>query len=110
MATGKMKVTGIFGNVYYETPAGSTAARISVIPDAELSVTDSWKDTPFFGMFNVEWTVATDDNEAGETVTKFVIIMPVVIIIIILLLLTVVIMWIIIVLRKRKERRSKFMV
>ncbi|MBQ3292968.1 hypothetical protein IJG93_01495 [Candidatus Saccharibacteria bacterium] len=109
MAEGKLKVTGIFGNVYYETPAGSTAARISVIPDTELSVTDSWKDTPFFGMFNVEWTVTAND-ENPQTITKFVVIMPPVIIIIILLLLTVIIMWIIIVLRKRKERRSKFMV
>ena len=110
MAEGKMKVTGIFGNVYYETPVGSTAARISVIPDTELSVSDSWKDTPFFGMFNVEWKVTTDDNEIGEIITKFVVIMPPVIIIIVLLLLTVVIVWIIIVVRKRKERRSKFMV
>ena len=109
MATGKMKVTGIFGNVYYETPANSTAARISIIPDTELSVSDSWKDTPFFGMFNVEWTVFAND-QPGETITKFVIIMPVAVIIIVLLLLTIVIIWITIVVRKRKERRSKFMV
>ena len=110
MAEGKLKVTGIFGNVYYETPANSTAARISIIPDTELSVTDSWKDTPFFGLFNVEWTVMVNDEEPGETITKFVIIMPVAIIIIMLLLLTIVIVWIIILIRKRKERRSKFMV
>ena len=109
MATGKLVVRGIFGRVYYETPNNSTAAKRSVIPESELIVSDVWKDTPWFGMFNVEWTVSTND-EPGETITKFVIIMPVALIIIMLLLLTIVIIWIIIVVRKRKERRAKFMV
>lgn len=109
MVSGKLKVTGIFGRTYYETPANSTSARISIIPEAELAVSDVWKDTPWFGMFNVEWTVSVN-NEPAQTITKFVIIMPVALIIILLLLLTIVIIWIIIVVRKRKERRAKFMV
>ena len=109
MASGVLKVTGIFGNTYYETQNTSTKSRVSVIPEAELPVTDSWDDTPFFGMFNAEWTVYVN-GEAKETVTKFIVIMPPALIILIILLLTIVIIWIIIVIRKRKERRSKFMV
>ena len=109
MATGKMKITGIFGKVYYETPINTTAAKKSIIPESELAIADVWKDTPWFGMFNVEWTVSVND-EPGETITKFVIIMPVALTIILLLLLTIVIIWITILIRKRKERRAKFMV
>ena len=109
MATGVLKVSGIFGNVYYESTGESAGARISVIPDTELAVSDVWKETPFFGLFNVEWTVYAN-GEASETITKFVVIMPAIVIIVMILLLTIVVVWTIIVIRKRKERRSKFMV
>ena len=109
MASGILKVTGIFGQIYYETPKDSTRSRISVIPESELSVSDSWDETPFFGIFNVEWTVNGTGN-TKDTITKLVIIIPPVIIITAILLLTIIIVWIIIVIRKRKERRSKFMV
>lgn len=109
MASGKLKVTGIFGQVYYETTGVSAKSRVSVIPESELPVTDSWDETPFFGLFNVEWTV-TGNGGTSETITKFVVIMPPVIIIAAISLLTIIIVWIIIMLRKRKERRSKFMV
>lgn len=109
MATGLLKVTGIFGNTYYESTGDSSKSRVSVIPDTELVVSDSWDETPFFGMFNAEWTVYAN-GEPSETITKFVIIMPVAIIIIVILLLTIVVIWIIMIIRKRKERRSKFMV
>lgn len=109
MASGKLKVTGIFGNTYYETETTSTRSRVSIIPESELVVSDSWDDTPFFGMFNVEWYVKTGST-MSEVVTKFVVIMPPVIIVSAILLLTIIIIWIIIVIRKRKERRSKFMV
>ncbi|MDO4526504.1 MAG: hypothetical protein Q4B87_00195 [Candidatus Saccharibacteria bacterium] len=109
MAIGKLKVTGIFGNVYYETQGMSNRSRISIIPDTELSVSDSWDETPFFGLFNVEWTVSANDSDA-QTITKFIAIMPPAIIITMILLLTIIIVWIIIVIRKRKERRSKFMI
>ncbi len=109
MAAGLMKITGIFGNVYYESTPESSGARISVIPDTELVVSDTWRETPFFGLFNVEWTVYAN-GQPSETITKFVAIIPPILIIVMILLLTIVIVWIIIVLRKRKERRSKFMV
>ena len=109
MASGKLKVTGIFGQVYYETPATSTRARTSIIPESELPISDSWDDTPFFGLFNVEWTVSASGSEP-VTISKQILIMPPVVIVIIILLLTIVIVWIIIMVRKRKERRAKFMV
>ena len=109
MASGKLKVTGIFGQVYYETSGTSNKSRVSIIPEAELPVSDSWDETPFFGLFNVQWTV-TGNGGTTETITKFIIIMPPAILITIILLLTIVIVWIIIMVRKRKERRSKFMV
>lgn len=109
MASGTLRVTGIFGQVYYETPGNSTRARVSIIPEVELSVGDRWDETPFFGIFNVEWTVR-GGGTATETISQLVIIMPPVILISILLLLTIIVVWIIIMVRKRKERRSKFMV
>ena len=109
MATGTLKVTGIFGNVYYETTGQSTKSRISVIPDTELTVTDSWDETPFFGIFNVEWTVYAN-GEASETISKLIVIIPPVLIIVMILLLTIIIVWIIILIRKRRERRSRFMI
>ena len=109
MASGVLKVTGIFGQTYYETPKDSTRARVSVIPESELTVTDSWDETPFLGIFNVEWTVNGNGN-TKDTITKLVVIIPPVIIISAILLLTIIIVWIIIMVRKRKERRSKFMV
>jgi len=109
MASGKLKVTGIFGQVYYETAGVSGKSRVSIIPEAELPVSDSWDETPFFGLFNVEWTV-TGSGGTSETITKCVAIIPPVIIIVTILLLTIIIIWIIIVIGKRKARRSKFMV
>lgn len=109
MASGKLKVTGIFGNTYYETPATSTRARTSIIPEAELSISDSWDDTAYFGLFNVSWTVSLTDG-TSETVEKLVLLLPTPIIVLMIFLLTIIIVWIIISVRKRKERRSRFMV
>lgn len=109
MAQGKLKVTGIFGNVYYETASTSTRARTSVIPESELTISDSWDDTAYFGLFNVSWTVTAGDGQS-ETITKLVLLMPVPVIVVMILLLTIIIIWIIISIRKRKERRSRFMV
>ena len=109
MASGKLKVSGIFGQVFYETPATSTRARTSIIPESELPISDSWDDTAFFGLFNVEWTVTASGSEP-QTISKLILIMPPVIIVTIILLLTIIIVWIIIVVGKRKERRAKFMV
>ena len=104
MASGQLKVTGIFGRVYYETPANR--GRVSVIPEAELSVSDEWEDTPYFGLFNVTWTVIAAGEE--ESITRLVLILPAPVIVVMILLLTIIIVWIIIMVRKRKERRSRF--
>ena len=107
MAQGTLKVEGIFGRVYYETLPSQ--GRVSVIPESELTVSDAWDDTPYFGIFKATWTVMAAGH-TEEPITKMILILPVPIIILMILLLTIVIVWIIILIRKRKERRSRFMV
>lgn len=107
MAAGVLKVSGIFGQVYYETP--ETGGRISIIPEAELTVSDQWDETPYFGFFNVSWTVSAASGDP-ETISQTILLLPPPILIGMILLLTIIIVWIIIMVRKRKERRSRFMV
>lgn len=107
MAQGVLKVEGIFGRVYYETP--SSQGRISVIPETELAVSDMWEDTPYFGLFKASWTVMAA-GKTEEPITKMILILPAPVLIFMILLLTIIIIWIIILIRKRKERRSRFMV
>lgn len=107
MSVGILRVTGIFGRTYYET--SSNDGKMSVIPESELVLSEQWDDTPYFGLFNVEWTVVAAENEP-ITITKTILILPAPVIILMILLLTIVIIWIIILIRKRKERRSRFMV
>ena len=106
MARGVLKVEGVFGRSYYETP--DTNGLVSIIPETELTVSDKWEETPFFGLFKVSWTVTAIDQT--ETITQMVLILPAPIIILMILLLTIIIVWIIIMVRKRKERRSRFTV
>lgn len=106
MARGVLKVEGIFGRAYYETP--DTNGMVSIIPETELTVSDQWEETPYFGLFKVSWTVSAIDE--SETITQMVLIMPAPIIVLMILLLTIIIVWIIIMVRKRKERRSRFTV
>ena len=104
MAVGTLEVTGLFGQVYYSTP--STRGRVSVIPETELPVSDTWEETPYFGIFNAKWTV-----EAGEDkteITKLIILLPLPILVAFILVLTFLIIWIIIMVRKRKESRSRY--
>ena len=105
-ASGKLKVEGVFGRTYYETP--SNEARISVIPDTELAVSDEWTETPYFGLFKATWTVSAAGQ--SDSVTQMILILPAPIIVVMILLLTIIIVWIIIMVRKRKERRSRFMI
>lgn len=105
MASGKLKVTGVFGNTMYET--ASDSGRISIIPDTELTVSDVWEETPYFGIFNVSWTVSAPGGDA-ETISQTIVIMPAPIILSLIIVLTIIIVWIIIMVRKRKERKSKF--
>ena len=105
-AGGNLKVEGVFGQVYYETP--SSTARISIIPDAELAVSDKWEETPYFGLFKATWTVSAAGE--SETISQIILILPAPIIVVMVLLLTAIILWIIIMVRKRRERRSRFMI
>lgn len=105
-ASGKLKVEGVFGRVYYETP--SNEARVSVIPDTELSVSDEWEETPYFGLFKATWTVSAAGE--SESISQMILILPAPIIVVMILLLTIIIVWIIIMVRKRRERRSRFMI
>lgn len=105
MASGKLVVEGLFGGVQYETPANG--GRVSVIPDAELTVSDVWEETPYFGIFKATWTVSAPGSEP-ETISQMIMILPAPVIIAIILVLTALVVWIIIVVRKRKERKSRF--
>lgn len=105
-AIGKLKVDGILGGAVYETPANR--GRISIIPEAELVVSDEWEETPAFGIFRVTWTVTAGDNT--ETITSIVAINIAPLIIVVLIVLTIIIVGIIMRVKKRKERRSRFAV
>lgn len=106
MASGTLKIEGIFGRAYYETPF--MQGKTSVIPESELGVSDAWEDTPYFGLFKASWTVKAADRT--ETVSRMILILPAPIIVAMILLLTIIIVWITIMVRKRRERRSRFMV
>ena len=105
-ARGVLKVEGIFGGSYYETPENKS--RISVIPESELVLSDEWEETPSFGLYKATWTVTAGDNT--ETIEMVVCLIPPFVIIISIILLTIIILWIIIMVRKRKERRSRLVV
>ena len=105
-ARGVLKVEGILGGAYYETPENE--ARMSIIPDAELVLSDEWEETPNFGLYKVTWTVTAGEETKTEEMVVFLI--PPYIIVITIILLTIIIVWIIMVVRKRKERRSRLAV
>ena len=106
MATGVLKVDSVFGQAHYETKTETSRARISVIPESELEISDTWDETPYFVLFKVYWTVSAAGS--SETIERLILILPMPILVTIILLLTIIIVWIIIEVRKRKERRSKF--
>lgn len=105
-AVGKLRVESILGGGNYETP--SNAGRISVIPEAELTVSDEWKDSPSFGLYKVSWTVTA--GESTETIETIIFVNPLPAIIVLILVLTIIIVWVTIVVRKRKERQSRLAV
>lgn len=94
----KLKVTGFLGNVYYETPEDKP--KTSIIPEAELTVSDEWEEEPFFGLYNISWTVTVGDNTETTEITVFMA-SPSAIFLIIILLTTITI-FIIIKIKKRK--------
>lgn len=105
-AIGVLKIQGLFGDTVYETPESS--GRISVIPEAELVVSDTWTDLPFFGIYRATWTVTVGEN--SETVEKILFINVVWFLILSIILLTILVVWSIIRVRRRKERRSRLAV
>ena len=104
MAVGTLEICGLFGQSYYTTP--NTKGRVSIIPETELSVSDTWEETPYFGIFNVKWTVEAGGEK--EEITKMIILFPLPILIVCILVLTILTIWIIIMVRKRKENRSRY--
>lgn len=105
-AKGVLKVDPIIGFGSYETPANG--GRISVIPEAELVLSNAWDETPGFGIFKATFTVSI--GEKTETTEKIIVRMPLFAVVIIIILLTFLTIWIIITVRKRKERRSRLAV
>ena len=105
-AVGTMKVEPIIFGPSYETP--SDRGRVSIIPETELVVSDTWDETPDFGLYKVTWTVSAGDKT--ETIERIIFLFSPIALIITILLLTIVVVWIIIMLRKRKERRSRLAV
>lgn len=105
-ALGTLKVENVFFGGGYETESGEAA--ISVIPETELTLSDEWKETPWFGFFKVTWTVMAAGQT--ETIERFVVIIPTTVIIVAIIVLTALAFWIIILVRKRKARRSKYLV
>ena len=105
-AIGTMKVDNLFGGTVYET--SQTAGRLSVIPEAELVVSDEWTEPPLFGIYKVTWTVKVGDNT--ETTEKIIFINIAWFLVLSIILLTFIIVGCIIGVRRRKERRSRLAV
>ncbi|MDO4742085.1 MAG: hypothetical protein Q4A79_01800 [Candidatus Saccharibacteria bacterium] len=106
VGVGKLRVKGIFGQIYYETPENN--GRVSVIPEAELSVSDVWEETKYFGIFRVSWEVSAADK--SEIIEKTIFLLPAPVIVAIILFLTVMAIWIIIMFKKRSKRRSRLVI
>lgn len=88
-----------------EIPSLTKSDFIAAYPDTTYHVNLDIEETPFMGIFQVEWKVTAADQE--EVHSAVVMIMPVVVIVVVILLLTVIVVWIIIIIRKRKERKAR---
>lgn len=102
-ATGVLEVNPIIGGGSYKTP--DNAGRVSIIPEAELAVSDEWTETPGFGIYKVTWTVTAGEEE--QKIERIVLINPLLLIFIVIIVLTIIIICVIIGVKKRKERRSR---
>ena len=102
-ATGALKVEPIIGFGSYESPA--TTGRMSIIPEAELVVSDAWTDAPSFGLYKATWTITVGDKT--EVIEKVIFRISPLIMIAAISVLTIIVISIIMVIRKRKERRSR---
>ena len=102
-AKGVLKVDPIIGFGSYETPVNT--GRLSVIPEAELVLSNVWEETSGFGIFKATFTVSV--GEKTESIERIMVHLPLFVIVIIIILLTFLTIWIIITVRRRKERRSR---
>lgn len=93
----------LFGKELY-----SDTKSLVAYPDTEYHVDIEWENTPFVGIFTVEFKVVGADVDRTET--HIVVVMPIFIMILLILLLTIIIAWIIIIIRKRKERKARTLV
>ncbi len=103
---GTLEVQPIIGFSSYKTPENQ--GRVSVIPEAELEVTDKWEESPAFGLYKVTWTVKAGDDT--ETIESIIFVNPIIAIILVLIVLTIITIWITIVVRRRKARNSRLAV
>lgn len=102
-ANGVLKVEPIIGFGSYESPV--TNGRMSIIPEAELVVSDAWTEAPGFGIYKATWKVTVGDTE--EVIERVVFRISPIVAIITIIVLTIIVISIIMGIRKRKERRSR---
>ncbi len=81
---------------------------VAAYPDIEYHLDMNWENTPYLGIFMVNYKISAGGTVKDET--HMVVIMPIPILLLIILLLTVIIVWIIIIIRKRKERKARMLV
>lgn len=103
MAIGNLKVEPIIGFSSYESPA--TNGRLSIIPEAELIVSDAWTELPSFGLYKATFSVTVGDET--ETIERIIFRISPIMIVISIILLTIIVVSVIMGIRKRKERRSR---
>ncbi|MBR0460965.1 hypothetical protein IJI91_03225 [Candidatus Saccharibacteria bacterium] len=99
-------VKTLFGKELYTLPEGQKAYIL--LPETERTVNIEWADTPFMGIFQVNYKVSALNQVKDQS--SIVLVLPIFIGIIALLLLTVVVIWVIILIRKRNERKSRLLV
>ena len=91
--------------IYFQERMAAPIHFIAAYADTTYHINVEWEETPFLGIFQVEWKVVAADSEQIQTAV--VVIMPVIVIVVVVLLLTVIIIWIIIIIRKSKERKAR---
>lgn len=102
-ATATTTVKTIFGKVLY-----TNTVAPSILPETERRIDDIWPDTPFMGLFVVNYKVTALAEVIEQT--HLVLILPIFMIIIMLFLLTAIVLWLIIIIKKRRERKSRLIV
>ncbi|MBR3256311.1 hypothetical protein IKG10_01430 [Candidatus Saccharibacteria bacterium] len=109
VATGLLKVEPIIGFSSYNTSeAEDNVARVSVIPEVEMNISNEWKETPGFGIYKATWIVSAGDQT--ETTERIFFLFSPIALIGVIILLTFLTIWIIMSIRRRKERRSRLAV